>query len=266
MHRHHPIICLYSYTIWCFSFSLFVYTSDPLHSKHLSQFLSGVRPQLTTPSEPLTTEPTPKPTSLETEFNFQVEETEDGYKAELGLRPGDSVRIPLGQGFREVRIKFVGLRDGDMKKTKNWKKHWQKRLCRVLCGVCEGEGYLDMTMVSKRFFKLTKMGDRYIKVKVNADESFVRRHLEGREIRFKVELRTRGTQDMIINYGIILKSSRNRRAFSDEYFTIPHEELFPKYRQSQHGQCMSGSGPVAWTKILGYYDNMAARTSKSGYP
>lgn len=230
------------------------------------QFLSGVRPQLTTPAEPLRTEPTAKPTSLETEFNFQVEETEDGFKAELGLRPGDSVRIPLGQGFREVRIKFVGLRDGDIKKSKKWKKHWQKRLCRVLCGVCEGEGYLDMTMVSKRFFKLTKMGDRFIKVKVDADESFVRRHLEGREIRFKVELRTRGARDMVISYGIILRSSRHRRAFSDKYFRIPHEELFPRYRQPQHGQCMSGSGPVAWAKILGYYDNMAARTSKSSYP
>ena len=136
----------------------------------------------------------------------------------------------------------------------------------MLCGVCEGEGYLDMTMVSKRFFKLTKMGDRFIKVKVDADESFVRRHLEGREIRFKVELRTRGARDMIINYGIILGSNRNRRAFSDEYFRIPHEELFPRYRQSHHGQCMSGSGPVAWAKILGYYDNVAAKTSNSKSP
>ena len=79
--------------------------------------------------------PLQTPTSLETEFNFQVEETDDGFKAELGLRPGDSVRIPMGEGFREVRIKFVGLRDGDLKKTKGLKKRWQKRLCRVLCDV-----------------------------------------------------------------------------------------------------------------------------------
>ena len=195
-----------------------------------------------------------------------MEETDNGFKAELGLRPGDSVRIPLGEGFREVRIKFVGLRDGDWKKGKNGKKHWQKRLCRVLCDLCEAEGYVDMTMVSKRFFKLTKTGDRFIKVKVDADETFVRRHLEGREIRFKVELRTRGTRAMVINYGIILRSKRHRRAFSDRYFRIPHEELFPRYRQHQHGQCMTGSGPVAWVKILGYFDNIAARTSNSSYP
>lgn len=246
----------------------FTYCIIPSHGTlfKILQFSSGARPQLTTTAEPLTTEPTPTPTSLETEFNFQVEETEDGFKAELGLRPGDSVRIPLGQGFREVRIKFVGLRDGDLKKSKSSKKHWQKRLCRVLCGMCEGEGYLDMTTVSKRFFKLTKMGDRFVKVKVDADEGFVRRHLEGREVRFKVELRTRGTRVMVINYGIILRSSRHRRAFSDKYFKIPHEELFPRYHQHQHGQCMTGSGPVAWAKILGYYDNMAARTSNSSYP
>ncbi|KAJ7384605.1 hypothetical protein OS493_021237 [Desmophyllum pertusum] len=29
---------------------------------------------------------------------------------------------------------------------------------------------------------------------------------------------------------------------------------------------MTGSGPVAWAKILGYFDNMAARTSNSSYP
>lgn len=195
-----------------------------------------------------------------------MEETDDGFKAELGLRPGDSVRVPLGEGFREVRVKFVGLRDGNQKKPKGWKKRWQKRLCQVLCGICEGEGYLDMTMVSKRFFKLTKMGDRFIKVKVDADETFVRKHLEGHEIRFKVELRTHGTKVMVINYGIILRSSRTRRSFSDEYFSIPHEELLPRYRQHHHGHCMTGSGPVAWAKILGYYDNMAARVSNSSHP
>lgn len=193
-----------------------------------------------------------------------MRETEDGFKAELGLRPGDSVRIPLGQGLREVRIKFVGLRDGDEKKMKGWKKRWQKRLCRVLYDVCQGDGNLDMTKISDRFFKLTKTGDRFIKVKVDADETFVRKYLDGHEIRFKVELRTRGSRVMVINYGIILRSSRYRRSFSDEYFAIPREELLPKYRQHKHGQCMTGTGPVAWAKILGYLDNVA-RTHNSSY-
>ena len=70
-----------------------------------------------------------------------------------------------------------------------------------------------MTKVSKRFFKLTKMGDRFIKVKVDANEAFVRRYLEGHEIRFKVELRTRGTRVMVINYGIILRGSRTSALF-----------------------------------------------------
>ena len=232
------------------------------HFKRLSKFLSDKR-LTTTPTKAL---PTQTPTSLETEFNFQVEETDDGFKAELGLHPGDSVRIPLGEGFREVRIKFVGLRDGERKKIKSWKKRWQKRLCRVLCNVCEGEGFHDMTTVNKRFFKLTKMGDRFIKVQVDVDETFVRRHLEGHEVRFKVELRTRGSNVMVLNYGIMLRSSRRRRSFSDKYFTIPHEELFPRYRQHQHGQCKTGPGPVAWAKVLGYYDNIAAERSNSTYP
>ena len=108
-----------------------------------------------------------------------------------------------------------------------------------------------MTMVNKRFFKLTRMGDRFIKVQVDVDESFVRKHLEGQEIRFKIELRTRGSKVMVLNYGIVLRSGRSRRSFPDQYFAIPNEELFPRYRQHKHGQCLTGSGPVAWAKILG---------------
>lgn len=229
--------------------------------------LSDVSTKPTTLVEPIATSPTQESSvNLETEYNFEVEETEDGFKAELGLQPGDSVRIPLGEGFRDVRVKFVGLRDGDWIKAKSGKKRWQKRLCRVLSDLCDSDGNVDISMVSKRFFKLTKTGDRFIKVKVDADENFVRRNLGGREIRFKVELRTRGTQTMVINYGIILKNRRHRRAFSNKHFGIPHEELLPKYRQHHHSQCTTGSGPVAWTKILGYFNNMAARTHNSSYP
>ena len=201
-----------------------------------------------------------------TGFNFEVQSTHDGLKAELGLRPGDSVRIPLGEGFREVRVKFVGFRNGDRKKSKGWRKRWQRRLCRVLSDVCEGESYLDLSTVNKRFFKITKMGDRFVKVQVDLNEAFVRRHLEGHEIRFKVELRTHGSKVMTLNYGIMLGNSRSRRSFSENISTLPREELLPRYRQHQHGQCMTGSGPVAWAKILGYYDNTAARALNSSYP
>ncbi|XP_068740612.1 uncharacterized protein [Montipora capricornis] len=230
------------------------------------QWMSVETGELSTTTAPTKKTPTQTPTSPTTGFNFHPQATDDGLRAELGLRPGDSVRIPLGQGFREVRIKFVGFRDGQRKKTKNWKRRWQRRLCRVLCNVCEGEGYLDLTTVNKRFFKLTKIGDRFIKVQVDVDESFVRRHLEGHEIRFKVELRTRRSTVMVLNYGIILGSSRIRRSFSDKYFTLPREELLPRYRQHHYGKCMTGSGPVAWAKILGYYDNIAASALNSSYP
>lgn len=201
-----------------------------------------------------------------TGFNFEVQSTHDGSKAELGLRPGDSVRIPLGEGFREVRVKFVGFRNGDRKKSKSWRKRWQRRLCRVLSDVCKGESYLDLSTVHKRFFKVTRMGDRFVKVQVDLNEAFVRRHLEGHEIRFKVELRTHGSKVMTLNYGIMLRNSRNRRSFSENISTLPHEELLPRYRQHKHGQCMTGSGPVAWAKILGYYDSAAARELNSSYP
>ncbi|KAJ7384606.1 hypothetical protein OS493_021238 [Desmophyllum pertusum] len=49
---------------------------------------AGVKSQLTTPAEPLTNEPTPKPTSLDTEFNFQVEETDDGFQGGIGAPSG----------------------------------------------------------------------------------------------------------------------------------------------------------------------------------
>ena len=116
-----------------------------------------------------------------------------------------------------------------------------------------------MTKIKKRFFKLTKMGDHFIKVKVDADEIFVNRHLEGREIHFRVELRTHGSRVMVINYGIVLGGRRHRRSSQENCYSIPHEELLPRYRQHQRGQCMTGSGPLAWATILGYYQNMLSR-------
>lgn len=105
-----------------------------------------------------------------------------------------------------------------------------------------------------------------MKVQVDLNEAFVRRHLEGHEIRFKVELRTHGSKVMTLNYGIMLGNSRNRRSFSENISSLPHEELLPRYRQHKHGQCMTGSGPVAWAKILGYYDSAAAKSLNSSYP
>lgn len=120
-------------------------------------------------------------------------------------------------------------------------------------------------MVSKCFFKLMKMGDCFIKVKVDVDENFVWRNFGGREICFKVELWICGIQIMVINYGIILKNRRYWCVFFNKYFGILYEELFLKYCQYYYGQCMIGLGLVVWIKIFGYFNNMVVRIYNLSY-
>ena len=184
-----------------------------------------------------------------------------GLDAEFGLRPGDMVRIPLGSGFADVRIEFAGFKSRALDRNRAWRNRWQKRLCRVLSDVCDGAR--QSVRRNSKFFKRTSAGDRYIKIKVHPDEHFVRKQLQGHEVRFQVKLYGRQSRAAIaINYGIMLKSHQLRRGRSvkhEQYFDVPHEEFFPDYTQHHNGQCMTGSGPVAWAMVLGYYDNLVRR-------
>lgn len=194
---------------------------------------------------------------------IQIKSSTGYFDAEVGLRPGDSVRLPLGNGFSFVRIKFVGFRNRHLNRNRAWRRRWQKRLCRVLCDICDGDS--QNVKRDSKFFKVTSMGERYVKIKTDPDERFVRRHLQGHEIRFQVQLLKRQSRSaIVINYGIILRSHQTRRgrAINSQHFSVPHEEWFPNYKQHQHGQCMTGSGPVAWAMMLGYYDNLARRASE----
>lgn len=188
------------------------------------------------------------------------------FEAELGLRPGESIRIPIGRGFRGVRVKFIGFGHRRGKKRRGWSKRWQKRLCRVLCDLCEEDEWGGNTRVKPKYLKMSKMGERYLQVRINSNDRFVRKQLHGQEIRFRVELKLSKYKYIVIHYGIILKSRhRGPRAVQLHEHSIPHREWVPDYVQHKHGQCWTGSGPVAWAILLGYYDNLAHKAPQLGY-
>lgn len=184
---------------------------------------------------------------------------------ELGIKPGDMFKIPLGPGSHNegkypCRIRFAGLRNakghGGKRKT-SWQNRWQRRLCKVLDNACEGN---DFTHVKERYFKQTTMGDRYVRLQIKADSRYVRRQLQGQEVRFRIEIRTSRKKAIIVNYGIILKSSRQGRSTKESTnFGILYPHLFPSYKEHHHDHCWTGSGAVAWGMVFGYMDNLAHR-------
>lgn len=113
------------------------------------------------------------------------------------------------------------------------------------------------------------MGDRYIKLQIKSDSRYVRRQLQGQEIRFRIEIRTNRKKAIIVNYGIILKTSRQGRSIHqkrENEYNITKLHLFPSYKQHRHGQCWTGSGAVAWGMVLGYMDNRAHEDPTLKYP
>ncbi|XP_031572628.1 uncharacterized protein LOC116306677 isoform X2 [Actinia tenebrosa] len=197
-----------------------------------------------------------------------VTEEDDEMEAELAVRPGEVLKVPLIGKSCQVRIKFSGF--GQIKrhgrKRKTWLNRWQKRLCRVLSDPCEGS---DMTRVKWRYIKNTKMGDRYIGLQIVSSSQYVRKQLQGQEIRFRIEVEMNNRKTLVVNYGIMLRHSRRGRSVEGgdvNHYSIPHRHLFPDYKQHQHGLCMTGSGAVAWGMVLGYMDNLAYRVPESGYP
>lgn len=197
------------------------------------------------------------------------DDDDDDIVEELGIKPGEMFQIPLGsENFPkgQCRIKFIGLRNtkGHGKKRKSWSNRWQRRLCRVLDNACEGS---DLTLVKQRYVKQTVMGDRYVKLQIRADSRYVRRQLQDQEVRFRIEIRTNRKKTVVIHYGIILKNSRTGRSIRNPgNYSIFHEELFPSYKQHHNGQCLTGSGAVAWGMVLGYMDNVGHEYPELGYP
>lgn len=190
----------------------------------------------------------------------------DSLEAELGLRPGQSVRIPIGYDFQGVRVKFVGFGYRRGKKRNGWLKRWQKRVCRVLCDLCEEDEWGDSTRVKPKFLKRTNMGDNYLHIKIHSDDHFVRRLLHGQNIRFRVELKLGRNTYIVVQYGIILKSRhRGPRDVQLNEYNVPYQDWIPDYRQYKLSQCLTGSGPLAWTTLFGYYDNLAHKAPHLGY-
>ena len=126
-----------------------------------------------------------------------------------------------------------------------------------------------MTKVKWRYVKNTKMGDRYIGLQIVSNSRYVRRQLQGQEIRFRIEVQMKNGKTLVVNYGIMLKHNRRGRSLQVghvNHFSIPHRHWFPDYKQHRHGLCMTGSGAVAWGMVLGYMDHIAYKDTKSGIP
>lgn len=202
------------------------------------------------------------------DYDIHDDDDDDEMEAELAHRPGEVLKVPLLGKSCQIRIRFAGFgqtkRHG--RKRKTWLNRWQKRLCRVLSNPCEGS---DMTRVKWRYVKNTKMGDRYVGLQIVSDSQYVRRQLQGQEIRFRIEVEMKGGKTLVVNCGIMLKQSRRGRSIEGghvNHYSIPHRHWFPDYKQHRHGLCMTGSGAVAWGMVLGYMDNLAHRFPQSGYP
>lgn len=202
------------------------------------------------------------------DHNIDEDDDDDEMEAELVVRPGEVLKVPLMGKSLQIRVKFSGFghtkRHG--KKRKTWMRNrWQRKLCRVLRNPCEGS---DMTRVKWRYVKHTKMGDRYIGLQIVSNSQYVRRQLQGQEIRFRIEVEMKGGKTLVVSYGIMLKHSRRGRSAEggNVIYKIPHRHWFPNYKQHRHGLCMTGSGAVAWGMVLGYMENLAHRDPQSGYP
>ncbi|EDO36202.1 predicted protein [Nematostella vectensis] len=181
------------------------------------------------------------------------EDDNEEEETELGLRPGEIVRLPIGRHLNEVYIRFSGFSKMSRHPSRKSTSRWQRRLCRVLCDACEGSDY---TRVKRKYVKKTRLGDRYIKLRIESDSRFVRKQLQGQEIRFRIEVMTGRLKIVVVNYGIVLKSSRHPRSVATELYKIPRPELFPDFQHFSRGTCAAGCGAAAWAMILGYYGNM----------
>ncbi|KAJ7380280.1 hypothetical protein OS493_010996 [Desmophyllum pertusum] len=173
---------------------------------------------------------------------------------EEALSPGSIVKVALGERFKSVDVYITN--SGNSRMRTSSRSNWQQKLCQVLVDVCHPNG---TTKVNPSAIKETPNNISYLKLEVHGNRAFVGKVLQSREIGFVVEIKER-KEVIKKHFAIDLHSNRTRvRRSSGGEGSVSAEYDFPDYDQHKCcGYCYSGSGPVAWAQVFGYYDRKAA--------
>lgn len=177
------------------------------------------------------------------------------------LSPGSMVELALGERFKSVHIYVTD--SGNTRMHPRSRSRWQQKLCEVLLDVCLPDG---STKVASSAIKEKPNHLSYLKLEVHANRTFVGNVLQWREIGFLVEINGRKNEVIKKHFTISLHPNRIRRSSwtTMSEVSVPSEQDFPDYDQFTCCQnCRSGSGPVAWAQVFGYYDRLATRPSFS---
>lgn len=170
--------------------------------------------------------------------------------AEESLRPGQVVKLALGQNLKGVQIS-IHFKGTAGKKSKVQPGEWQKRLCAVLPNVCLGA---TSDVDSQLLISQLANGISILTFRVDEDKERVRKVLDDTDIQFSIDIKAPDGQITRKHYGLDVKPCRKRRWSPWYYYSIPKEWLLPNYNQHSCCGCYSGCGPVAWAQIFAYYD------------
>lgn len=186
---------------------------------------------------------------------------------EEALSPGSIVKIALGERFRSVEVYIKNSDDSRMRP----RSAWQQKFCKVLVDLCLPDG---STKVNPSAIRKTPNHLFYLKLEVHGNRTFVGNVLHWREIAFVIEIKGPKNEAFKRRFAINLHSKRFQRSWYQHSswstvskVSVPSKKNFPDY--DQHiccGGCHSGSGPVAWAQVFGYYDRLAASRSSKFSP
>ncbi|KAL9986494.1 hypothetical protein ACROYT_G000653 [Oculina patagonica] len=182
--------------------------------------------------------------------------------AEEALLPGSITKLALGESFRSADVYITNIGNLRMRP----RSPWQQKLCKVLVDVCKPDG---STKVNPSAIKEAPNHLLYLKLEVHSNRTFVGNVLQWREIGFVVDINEGNNEVARKHFAINLHSKRSQRSSwsTVSEVSVPSEKDFPDY--DQHiccGGCHSGSGPVAWAQVFGYYDRLAASRSSKFSP
>lgn len=176
---------------------------------------------------------------------------------EEALSPGSVVKVALGEKFKSVKVYITSYgksRHSNRVIRPKSKSKWQRKLCKVLVGVCtEGSSKVNSLVLKK-----TPNNLFYLKLEINGNPRFVQKELEGREIGFVISIQKEN--DLIMkHFAISLRSKRFGRSppGSGNKKIAGSDSDFPDYEQHKCCGCWSGCSPVAWAQVFGYYDRRA---------
>ncbi|XP_070578700.1 uncharacterized protein [Ptychodera flava] len=193
--------------------------------------------------------------------------------AEQALRPGEAVRVAIGEEYESILVTAVPHQpstEGDLPTA-------QEVLCtKLLVDLCHEDG-----KVNREKIHTGDNGIPFIVIALSDDNVMIKEALHSNELSFRVEIKLKSGKLFVRRFGILLEGwagvsdgngeqdgpgdrQRSRRSrwtevHWSEYkvYEIDKEYLFPRYWQTTHNGCQTGSAAVAWAMVFGYFDRLA---------